>query len=130
MQHKIIITITLNATSLVMLLITGCANTFTTATAHHNKTPSKTMMEIYQQHRSGNHENKMQQYTIDTTNENSKALNKTKTLSVEQLQDFELLPNPAILLYVYPHFAGSEQLPIPGYYTVFGLYQRGYFLLR
>jgi hypothetical protein len=72
MQHKIITTITLGATSLVMLLITGCASTFTTATTHHNKTPAKTMMEIYQQHRSHNSENKMQQYTIDTTNEKAK----------------------------------------------------------
>jgi conjugative transfer region lipoprotein (TIGR03751 family) len=127
MQHKIITTITLGATSLVMLLITGCASTFTTATTHHNKTPAKTMMEIYQQHRSHNSENKMHQYTIDTTNEKSKILNKTETMPTEQLKDFQVLPNPAIPLYVYPHFAGSEQLPIPGYYTVFGLYQRDYY---
>ncbi|CDI04783.1 conserved exported hypothetical protein [Candidatus Competibacter denitrificans Run_A_D11] len=33
--------------------------------------------------------------------------------------DFQRLPNPEILGYVYPHRAGD--LPVPGYYTVFPL---------
>ena len=34
-------------------------------------------------------------------------------------EDFQRLPNPEILGYVYPHRAGD--LPVPGYYTVFPL---------
>jgi conjugative transfer region lipoprotein (TIGR03751 family) len=96
-----------------------------TATEHHSKTPPKTMAEIYQQHRSLNHENKFYKHGVDERNKKSEASNKTH---IRQLADFQPLPNPAIPLYVYPHFAGIEQLPIPGYYTVFALYHRDYFL--
>ena len=37
-------------------------------------------------------------------------------------EDFQRLPNPEILGYVYPHLAGD--LPVPGYYTVFPLRER------
>jgi conjugative transfer region lipoprotein (TIGR03751 family) len=37
---------------------------------------------------------------------------------------FPRLPNPDLLLYVYPHLSGTEQAPIPGYSTVFPFYQR------
>lgn len=37
---------------------------------------------------------------------------------------FSRLPNPDLLLYVYPHLSGTEQAPIPGYSTVFPFYQR------
>ena len=37
-------------------------------------------------------------------------------------RDFQRVPNPDILGYVYPHRAGD--LPVPGYYTVFSLYEK------
>jgi len=37
-------------------------------------------------------------------------------------RDFQRVPNPDILGYVYPHLAGD--LPVPGYYTVFSLYEK------
>ncbi|MFA0053644.1 MULTISPECIES: TIGR03751 family conjugal transfer lipoprotein [Vibrio] len=40
----------------------------------------------------------------------------------ETQQLFKRLPNPDIVLYVLPHRAG--QLPVPGYTTVFPLYER------
>jgi conjugative transfer region lipoprotein (TIGR03751 family) len=43
------------------------------------------------------------------------------------LKDFHQLPNPELKLYLYPHFAGKEQLPVPGYFTVFSVYERDYF---
>lgn len=46
-------------------------------------------------------------YTRDARNE------------VEQL--FPRLPNPDLLMYVKPHFAGN--LPVPGYTTVFKMYE-------
>jgi len=36
-------------------------------------------------------------------------------------RDFQRVPNPDILGYVYPHRAGD--LPVPGYYTMFPLYE-------
>jgi len=37
---------------------------------------------------------------------------------------FPRLPNPTLVLYVYPHLAGSARVPVPGYATTFPLYER------
>ena len=42
---------------------------------------------------------------------------------------FFALDNPELTLYVFPHLAGSELLPIPGYWTVFPAYPRNYYAL-
>jgi len=34
------------------------------------------------------------------------------------------LPNPTLRMYVFAHFVGEEQIPIPGYATKFNLYQK------
>lgn len=39
--------------------------------------------------------------------------------ALADLRDFQSVPNPEILGYVYPHLSGD--LPVPGYYTVFRL---------
>jgi conjugative transfer region lipoprotein (TIGR03751 family) len=43
--------------------------------------------------------------------------------------DFSKLPNPELKLYVFPHLAGSEMLPVPGYWTAFSAYSRDYYAL-
>lgn len=43
--------------------------------------------------------------------------------------EFKKLSNPALLLYVYPHFAGSDEVPIPGYHTVFNAFERDHYAL-
>ena len=37
---------------------------------------------------------------------------------------FRRLPNPALEMYIFPHLAGSEGVPVPGYTTVFPFYNR------
>lgn len=37
---------------------------------------------------------------------------------------FQRLPNPDLVMYIFPHLAGSDPVPVPGYSTVFPLYQR------
>ena len=37
---------------------------------------------------------------------------------------FARLANPVLVLYVYPHLAERERVPVPGYFTVFPLYER------
>lgn len=44
-------------------------------------------------------------------------------------QEFHKLPNPELHLYVFPHLAGSDQVPVPGYYTVFSAYERDHYAL-
>ena len=48
----------------------------------------------------------------------------TRTAANEIYQQFHRLPNPDLVMYVFPHLAGSDLVPVPGYTTVFPLYQR------
>ena len=34
------------------------------------------------------------------------------------------LPNPTLVMYVFPHLAGEESVPVPGYATAFPMYER------
>jgi len=48
----------------------------------------------------------------------------TRTAANEIYRQFHRLPNPDLLMYVFPHLAGSDLVPVPGYTTLFPLYQR------
>lgn len=48
----------------------------------------------------------------------------TRTASTEIYRQFPRLPNPDLVMYVFPHLAGTDPVPVPGYSTVFPLYQR------
>ena len=37
---------------------------------------------------------------------------------------FPRLPNPTLVMYVFPHLAGDESVPVPGYATAFPMYER------
>ena len=37
---------------------------------------------------------------------------------------FPRLPNPTLVMYVFPHLAGKTQAPVPGYATAFPLYEQ------
>ncbi|OWJ93178.1 conjugal transfer protein [Pseudomonas sp. A46] len=47
----------------------------------------------------------------------------TRTAANEIYRQFHRLPNPDLVMYVFPHLAGSDPVPVPGYTTVFPLYQ-------
>lgn len=48
----------------------------------------------------------------------------TRTAQNEIYRQFKRLPNPDLVMYVFPHLAGTEAVPVPGYSTVFPLYRR------
>ena len=48
----------------------------------------------------------------------------TRTAHNEIVSQFKRLPNPDLVMYVFPHLAGTDPVPVPGYSTVFPLYQR------
>lgn len=52
----------------------------------------------------------------------------TRTSANEIEQLFPLLPNPQLVLYVYPHLT-SKGRPVPGYTTVFRMYDRDEYAL-
>jgi conjugative transfer region lipoprotein (TIGR03751 family) len=37
---------------------------------------------------------------------------------------FPRLPNPMLVMYVFPHLAGDAQAPVPGYATTFPMYEQ------
>ena len=37
---------------------------------------------------------------------------------------FPRLPNPMLVMYVYPHLAGETRAPVPGYATAFPMYEQ------
>ncbi len=47
----------------------------------------------------------------------------------ELAQDFELLDNPMLLIYIFPHLATDERMPVPGYWTAIPMYERDEFAL-
>ncbi len=37
---------------------------------------------------------------------------------------FPRLPNPTLVMYVFPHLAGESHAPVPGYATAFPMYEQ------
>lgn len=48
----------------------------------------------------------------------------TREAGNEIKQLFPRLSNPTLVLYVYPHLAGAERHPVPGYSTAFTFYEK------
>ena len=48
----------------------------------------------------------------------------TRTAQNELQLLFPRLPNPDIVIYVFPHLATDERVPVPGYTTAVPLYER------
>lgn len=48
----------------------------------------------------------------------------TRDASNEIRRLFRRLPDPDLVMYVFPHLSGTEPVPVPGYSTVFPFYQR------
>ncbi|EBP4342159.1 TIGR03751 family conjugal transfer lipoprotein [Salmonella enterica] len=50
--------------------------------------------------------------------------NYTRTAENEIQAQFKRLPNPDMVMYVFPHLTAGENVPVPGYTTVFPLHSR------
>lgn len=46
----------------------------------------------------------------------------SRTAADEIRSQFVRLPNPDLVMYIFPHLAGESPVPVPGYSTVFPLY--------
>lgn len=44
-------------------------------------------------------------------------------------RQFERLPDPDLVMYVFPHLAGLDPVPVPGYVTVFSFYGRVHYAM-
>ncbi|SEP17797.1 TIGR03751 family conjugal transfer lipoprotein [Aquisalimonas asiatica] len=53
----------------------------------------------------------------------------TRTAADEIATRFSRVPNPTMVMYVYPHLAGQDEAPVPGYATSFRMYERDHYAL-
>ncbi len=44
-------------------------------------------------------------------------------------QSFHKVPNPELRMYITPHLAGKDEMPVPGYYTAFNVYDHDHYAL-
>lgn len=130
----------------VGLLLTGCATTMSRVPSN-----SPSMLEVYHAamqesdghslnrirkrvqrtsiHRTTTAVQKAESAYSNSRRKQSPGVTSTRTHLTALNQQFPMLPNPEIALYVYPHLAGNNQLPVLGYASAFTLYQKNYFAL-
>ncbi|EBI6200142.1 TIGR03751 family conjugal transfer lipoprotein [Salmonella enterica subsp. enterica serovar Infantis] len=125
-----LIKVCMPATALVMLLV-GCSSSKEAILP----VGDSTMMDLWQ-HRSGSVRQGMQAREAlrrpltgtEQRGERSQAESYSRTQESEISQQFPRLPNPDMVMYVYPHLADNSA-PVPGYSTVFPFYSRPQYAL-
>jgi len=120
---------TLPVILLAALLLAGCSTTKDTMLTHGDQT----MMDIWEAGTAGGSRQSRQlmdarqslrRPVSDTDLWSASAASYTRTAANEIDSQFHRLPNPDLVMYVFPHLAGTDPVPVPGYSTVFPLYQR------
>ncbi|MYI90026.1 MAG: TIGR03751 family conjugal transfer lipoprotein [Gammaproteobacteria bacterium] len=100
------------------LSIASCSNSFLNKVRHSGN--AKTIEQIYTQH----------EYSIapvsrrvpQLSNSGTDLKGYTRDVNNELSLHFPRLPNPTIVLYVFPHLS-LEGTPVPGYSTTFPMYE-------
>ncbi|MCU7247297.1 TIGR03751 family conjugal transfer lipoprotein [Pseudomonas koreensis] len=117
-------------TTLIAAVLVGCATNTEDLLTHNGQT----MMDVWNQQTSGSRSTQAAQQVLDARQALRRPLIEplnpsssepyTRTAQNEIHRQFHRLPNPDLVMYVFPHRAGSEAVPVPGYSTVFPLHQR------
>ncbi len=112
----------------VMLLLGGCASTKEDVFPKN----MKPMSEVYDQHFAKLRTRGIEGARVRLQDERTPLpatatepvlVGYTREAHTEIEALFPVLPNPQLLLYVYPHL-GEDGAPVPGYATAFPLYER------
>tara|TARA_R100000005_G_C4959999_1_gene177077 strand:- start:493 stop:882 length:390 start_codon:yes stop_codon:yes gene_type:complete len=111
-------------TLLISLLLTGCAGSKDTILPQDGPT----MRELYDAHvHVSEGENLHRQLaTVDLRplGPHVSDLGPTARADYRALSArFSRVPNPTLIMYRFPHLAGRHRVPVPGYSTVFPLYE-------
>jgi conjugative transfer region lipoprotein (TIGR03751 family) len=137
MQSKIQMLIACTSISLVL----GCASDSTSSILPQE---GPTMKQVYDSQFSGAPLAKRKDENDETDNQDDDKTNSehderiarrphqadydligyTREAGNEIKQLFPRLSNPTLVLYIYPHLAGAERHPVPGYSTAFTLYEK------
>lgn len=112
-------------------LLSGCA---TSKSDMWDVEGAPVMQELWQGGANGTGDNLTQRGLLDSRSElrrdigdgalTDQRINYTRSAANEIYSQFPRLPNPDLVMYVFPHLAGADPVPIPGYSTVFSLYSR------
>jgi len=116
--------------ALAVSLITGCATNKDKLLTHDDQT----MLNIWHNGSAGSSASRQlldarqtlrrPLSTQDIQSHATEQASYTRNAQNEIYSQFQRLPNPDLVMYVFPHLAGSDPVPVPGYSTVFPLYQR------
>ncbi len=101
--------------------------TMSACLSSRNKLPKnlKSKKEIYDEHFKGSNAGKryrqrgFRTYHEEDSNVGFSFVRHSKN---ETRSLFKRLPNPDLVLYIFPHVKGREQTPVPGYTTIFPMY--------
>ena len=117
--------ILISALGLISLLLAGCASTKDAVLPQNG--PS--MKAIYENH--VNEMNARDPQVIRHELGNRPIMAGDAALQGYTREDFNeidvlfpRLPNPTLVMYVFPHLAGETQAPVPGYATAFPMYEQ------
>jgi conjugative transfer region lipoprotein (TIGR03751 family) len=107
----------------VSLLLAGCSTSKKEMFPHDD---SQTMMDIWRLSGGGNQE------LIDARAQLRRPLDDAADIQTpysrnsfnEIKSQFVRLPNPDLVMYVFPHLAGTDPVPVPGYTTIFPMYNK------
>lgn len=118
----------LGAYIVISLIASGCSTSKDELLPHGDNT----MMDVWDQGASDSGNSTSSHQLLDARQDLRRPLAAgetdnakfTRTAQNEIYSQFKRLPNPDLVMYVFPHMAGSDPAPIPGYTTVFPLYQR------
>jgi conjugative transfer region lipoprotein (TIGR03751 family) len=91
---------------------------------HPNSEP--TMAEIYETAMQQSHQSSLAQIRSQLKNNNTCCA----STDIDATHLFPILPNPQLVMYVYTHFSTQDEAPIPGYTSVFNLYEKMYYAME
>lgn len=104
------------------VLVTGCASTKESVLPQDGPT----MKAIYDQHMVGvqrsNHRQTIGGQPLPNSGiEHYQGFVREAANEIDTV--FPRLPNPTLVMYIFPHLSGSERTPVPGYVTTFPFYE-------
>lgn len=109
---------------LPLFLLTGCATSQETLLPVD---PDTSMMTLWSQRAGGAQALVEQRSTLrrplnDPAAQAQEQKTWTRNATNEIQSQFMRLPDPDMVMYIYPHLAGNTPVPVPGYATIFPLY--------
>ena len=112
----------LSLLALTSVSLAGCALQDAPTMQQHGRTT----LEIYQDHMTD-----PKNADVMSSSELNIVLDQSDPFTRRSLPEDTpgFLSNPTLHMYVYPHLATKDQVPIPGYWTVFQLYEKNHYAL-